>query len=294
MYHLIKMIQHAFSQWGFLGTLARFLLMKSETRRFLISKSDALDQNEKRKLLRNFDRIQSNIHCGHSPFQFVLVAQHILELHAQGAIVECGCYKGGSTAKLSILAKMTNRQLFVCDSFAGLPPPKNAQEAFLKGHGVHPDGVFAEGEYCASLEEVKTNVDRHGCIDVCTFVPGFFEKSLRDLHIAPACIVMDVDLISSARECLKYLWPRTVDNGIWFTHEACYPGYITGILDAHWWLSHLNEVPPVIFGAGSGLSECANGLAYFKKDPNGIGLRGVSSAIHKISEEDNAATYGRR
>jgi hypothetical protein len=284
MYHLINMIQHAFRQWGFLGTVARFLLMKSETTRFVVSKTNVLDENQRRKLLKDFDSIQANIHCGHSPYQFVLIAQYILELDVDGPIVECGCYKGGSSAKLSILAKMMNRQLFVCDSFAGLPPPENA-EARLKGHGAHPDGVFAEGEYCATLEEVKTNVDRHGYIDVCTFVPGFFETSLKDLRIAPACVVMDVDLISSARECLRYLWPRTNDNGLWFTHEACYPSYITGILDADWWLSHLNEVPPVIFGAGSGLSDCANGLAYFRKAPKGIGLKGCSQAIHKVSEE---------
>lgn len=247
--------------------------MKSEIRRFVASKNNVLDKKQRRRLLRDFDSIQGSIDCAHSPYQFILVAQYVSDLDVDGPIVECGCYKGGGSAKLSILAKMLNRQLFICDSFAGLPPPENAQEAHLEGHGFHLDGAFAEGEYFATLEEVKTNIDRYGYSDVCTFVPGFFETSLKDLDISPACVFMDVDLISSARECLRYLWPRTMDNGLWFTHEAGYTSYITGILDADWWLSHLNEVPPVIFGAGSGLSECANGLAYFRKAPKGIGVK---------------------
>ena len=239
--------------------------MKSETRRFLVSDRGVLDEQQKRQLLSDFSRIQANIECAHSPYQFVLIAQHILNLGVSGPIVECGCYKGGSSAKLSLLAKMTNRQLYICDSFAGLPAPRNGQEARLSGEGTHADMIFAAGEYSGTLEEVRRNITACGAIEVCTFVPGLFETSLRDLRVSPACVVIDVDLISSARECLRYLWPQTMENGLWFTHEASYPSYITGILDPDWWLYNLHEVPPVIFGAGSGLSECANGLAYFRR-----------------------------
>lgn len=262
---LVRMIQQGLGRWGLLGTVARFLLMKSETRRFLISERSTLDEQQRKKLLSDFSGIQANIECAHSPYQFVLIAQYILNLGVSGPIVECGCYKGGSSAKLSLLAKATNRQLFICDSFAGLPMPRNAEEAHLSADRTHADMIFSEGEYSGTLEEVRRNITACGAIEVCTFVPGLFETSLRDLRVRPACVVMDVDLISSARECLKYLWPQTVENGLWFTHEASYPSYITGILDPDWWSYNLHEVPPVIFGAGSGLSECANGLAYFRR-----------------------------
>jgi len=276
MKRLIHMIRYAFRRWGFLGTIARFLLVKANTKRFLASKSGILNKHQRKMLLSDFRRIQANIPCAHSPYQFVLIANRILELGVDGPIVECGCYKGGSSAKLSILAKITNRPLYICDSFAGLPRPQNTLEACLKEAENRPDGVFTEGEYCATLQEVRKNIETYGCIDVCTFVPGFFEISLKDLHISPACVFIDVDLISSARECLKHLWPVTLENGLWFTHEASYPSYVTGILDANWWVSNLNEIPPVIFGAGSGLSECATGLAYFRKVPRGIGLEGMA------------------
>jgi O-methyltransferase len=262
---IINTARYGIERWGFLGTVARFLLLKSETRRFLTEKTGAVDRNQKADLLKAFGRIQSHVHCAHSPYQFVLIAQYLLEVDVPGPIVECGCFKGGSTAKLSLLAKMTNRKLFVCDSFEGLPRPKGDNESHLAGHGTHPDVIWSEGEYCGTLDEVRRNVNDYGCLDVCTFVPGFYENSLKDLDVHPASVVMDVDLFSSARDCLQYLWPRTADNGLWFTHEASFPEYINGIMDADWWLETLHEPPPIIFGAGNGLSECASALAYFRK-----------------------------
>jgi hypothetical protein len=115
------------------------------------------------------------------------------------------------------------------------------------------------------LDEIKQNIQRFGYIDVCDFIPGFFAHSLPTINVNPACVYLDVDLISSARDCLKYLWPKTVKHGLWFTHEAFLPTYIVGILDPEWWQTTLNDTPPIIFGAGSGLSECDEGLAYFRK-----------------------------
>lgn len=261
----IGMARCAVERWGLLGAAARFLLMKSETKKFLTSGSGGFDRHQIRSLLKSFDRIHASVHCLHSPYQFVLMAKYILELDVQGPIVECGCYKGGSSAKLSILAKMTKRQLVICDSFAGLPRPQNLEEVRLERHGGNSGVIFAEGDYSATLDEVKENIRKYGCIDVCQFVPGFYAYSLGNLNINPACVAIDVDLISSARDCLKYLWPRTVKNGLWFTHEAGLPSYILGVLDPDWWRSTLHETPPVIFGAGSGLSECVTALAYFRK-----------------------------
>jgi hypothetical protein len=265
MLNLLPYAPHALKRWGLFGSAARFMLAKSETNRFASGNTGTYSERDKKKLLDRFSQIQGGLDCAHSPYQFVLIAKHLLELEAQGPIVECGCYKGGGSAKLSILAKMTGRKLFICDSFAGLP----ANAAEDTGWGEREAGtgipVWSEGLFTAQLEEVKNNVARFGESDVCTFVPGFFKDSLKDLHVSPACVFIDVDLISSARDCLKYLWPQTVPGGLWFTHEACYPNYIRAILDPEWWQDVLHQSPPVIFGAGSGLSDCATGLAYFTK-----------------------------
>ncbi len=260
-----NMARLALARWGVTGTLARFLLMRSETKKFIASGSGGLSRSRLRKLVRDFGRIQSNIQCAHSPYQFILIARSILNLDVEGPIVECGCFKGGSSAKLSLLAELTGRELVICDSFMGLPKPASDAEARLEGYGHDPGYVFSEGEYHGSLPEVRENVRNYGCLDVCSFVPGFFVDSLPDLEGSPAAVVIDVDLISSARDCLRYLWPRTAKGGVWFTHEAGFPAYVAGVMDAGWWQSELGEAPPVIYGAGSGLSECASALAYFVK-----------------------------
>src|SRR3954470_18605634 len=41
----------------------------------------------------------------------------------EGVVVECGCFKGGSTINLSLGAKLAGRELHVYDSFEGLPAP---------------------------------------------------------------------------------------------------------------------------------------------------------------------------
>jgi len=49
------------------------------------------------------------------------MVDYILREAPPGVLVECGCYQGGSSAKLCLVAAMTARKLYVCDSFQGLP-----------------------------------------------------------------------------------------------------------------------------------------------------------------------------
>lgn len=260
-----SIVRFSLDRWGFLGSLARYLMMKDELRKFLNNAKSDSDKAIRKDILKKFRRIQRKVTCVHSPYQFILMAKYILNFEIEGPIVQCGCYKGGSTSKLSLLAKHTQRILYVCDSFKGLPQPKDEKELFLKGHGDLPNYVFSIGEYKGDLEEAKENVRQYGCIEVCKFIPGLFNETLPELDVRPAFVFIDVDLISSARDCLQYLWPRLAPNGYWFTHEAIYPEYISGILDAEWWHDTLGECPPIIMGGGSGLSQIAESLAYFQK-----------------------------
>lgn len=255
------------ARYGFLGGLARYLMMQDELRKFVQRACSKDEKIFRRELIKKFSLIQKKISCAHSPYQFVLMAEYILNLKADGPIVQCGCYKGGSTAKLSLLAKKTHRHLYVCDSFKGLPIPKSKEELFLEGHGDSPNYAFSVGEYQGSLHEVQENVRRYGCVENCIFIHGLFNESLAKLDIKPAFVFIDVDFISSALDCLRHLWPKLVFYGYWFIHEAIFPRYIAGILDALWWHETLGEPPPVIIGGGSGLSPIAEGIAYFQKKP---------------------------
>ena len=65
-------------------------------------------------------------------------------------------------------------------------------------------------------------------------------------------VFTDVALVSSARDCLKSLWPRLKPGGYWFTHDASYMEYVLGTFDHKWWQETFGEPPPLVIGAGSG------------------------------------------
>jgi hypothetical protein len=215
-------------------------------------------------ILDRFAKIHRQVPCAHSPLQFAIIAERLLGLGVPGPMVQCGAFKGGSTAKLSVLAKLAGRKLYVCDSFEGLPSNEDSRQRYVS-FGDAPDYVFGAGEYAGSLDEVKRNVARAGELDSCEFVKGWFADTLPALDIRPAFVFTDVDYVSSARDCLRFLWPRMVEGGVWFTHEAMFLTYVEGIMDPQFWADELGQPPPLMIGAGSGLSAAAPSIAYFEK-----------------------------
>jgi O-methyltransferase len=226
---------------------------------FLARSSDA----RRRAIVRRFAAVESSVRSEHTPKEMLVVADYVLTAAPAGPLVECGCYLGGSTAKLSILASMTGRRLYVCDSFQGLPEVTREEHTWSTVEGVV--NPFARGQYAVTLEAVRANVQQAGALDVCEFVPGFFSETLPQLDVAPALVFADADLVSSTRDTLKHLWPRLVDRGRWYTHDANIPDLVSGIMDARWWLEEIGECPPVLWGAGYGCGFGAGGLAYAEK-----------------------------
>lgn len=53
----------------------------------------------------------------------VAIAAKLLSIpkSTRGVVVECGCWVGGSTANLSLICKLVDRELIVYDSYEGLP-----------------------------------------------------------------------------------------------------------------------------------------------------------------------------
>ncbi len=260
----IGVLQLALRQYGFLGATARFLALRDEMRRFVARGSTPTERTRRKYVLDRFAAVHAQVPCAHSPAQFAIIADHVLGFDVPGDIVQCGAFKGGSTAKLSVLAKLTNRKLFVCDSFAGLPQSPENGRTYVS-FGDQADYVFGAGEYKGTLEEVQANVERAGEPSVCEFVEGWFADTLPALQVEPAIVFIDVDYVTSARDCLRWLWPRLAPGGLWFTHEASFLTYVEGIMDPDWWMDVLHSPPPILIGGGTGLSAAAPSLAYFRK-----------------------------
>ena len=186
--------------------------------------------------------------------EHLVMAERILACPTdlEGCVVECGSYKGGSAANLSLVCGIAGRELEIFDSFAGLPPPEAGSEEnlVLAREEVH---VYAEGDFEGSLEEVQGNIRRFGDIDRCRFNQGFFEQSLPGFDRPCVLAFVDVDLRDSLETCLRHLWPLLADGCALFTHEAPHMEIAALFFDREWWRENLGCEPPGLVGAGSGL-----------------------------------------
>ena len=184
----------------------------------------------------------------------LLMAAEILNVppDMSGVLVECGCYKGGSTVNLSLVAAACGRELHVFDSFEGLPEP----DSIDAGHVVVAEqsvSTYERGAYAGTLNEVTRNVQRFGAPDACRFHRGYFSDTLPGFDEPVAFAYLDVDLASSEKECLHRLWPLLVPGGFVFTDEAHHLEIAQLFFDRHWWTSELHTAAPGLVGAGNGL-----------------------------------------
>lgn len=227
------------------------------------------DLDTRRKLLQQFRRIERHVRCDHSEKEMLVMAEFLLTSPLRGCMVECGCFQGGSSAKLSLVARVTGRKLLICDSFQGLPSPGTGDGAFAD-LSTGEESLFGEGKFASRMEIVRENVREFGDLSVCTFVPGFFQQSLPKLvndsrAFAPCFVFSDADLISSTRDVISNLWPVLQDGGRLYTHDANLIGLVKGIMDRQFWTSEVGEEPPVIFGAGYGCGFGAGTIAFMAK-----------------------------
>ncbi len=225
---------------------ARKMILKSneESIKDFMSANISLSAEERKKVLERFDEIKKNVILSHSANELIYPAKFILSItkDVEGCIVETGCYKGGSTAKLSIIAKLCNRKLYVLDSFEGLP--KDYEEGLTRteaGYSVDLKG----GEYCGSLEEVKSNIEKYGEISVCEFIKGWYKDTLPNFKQKIVAVFCDVDFEQSTRECIKYLYPQIIKGGYFFTQDAHFPRIRKLFNDENFWKNEvgINEVP---------------------------------------------------
>jgi O-methyltransferase len=190
---------------------------------------------------------KSRLETGTSFKTHLAMALKILETppEVQGVVMECGTWKGGTAANLSLVCKLTGRKLLVYDSFEGLP---------VGTPGDREAGNYEPGDYSGSLEEVRRNVARYGAIDCCEFIQGWFDQTLPNLSLPVLLAYLDVDYEASLDVCVREIWPRLVDQGYIFTDECAGTDYVALFYSERWWREHFDRTPPGLIGAGSGLA----------------------------------------
>ncbi|MEQ1787422.1 MAG: TylF/MycF/NovP-related O-methyltransferase, partial [Acidimicrobiales bacterium] len=163
----------------------------------------------------------------------------------RGVVVECGCFRGGTTANLSLACAAVGRELYVYDSFEGLPPAEDG-DVF-----ANPDGA---GWLNAQLDQVKAHVERHGAPEVCTYVKGWFSDTTPHHEPPIVLLFLDVDYQSSLTDCILNLWPKLVPRGLCFIDEYIFNDYCALFWSERFWSEHFDRTPPGLMGSGTGIS----------------------------------------
>jgi O-methyltransferase len=194
------------------------------------------------KMFLNTLRIQT----GTSYKSHLAIALKILETppEVSGDVIECGTWKGGSAANLSLVCDIVGRKLRIYDSFEGLPEGKP---------GDREAAAYDKGDYCGPLEEVKANIGKYGKIDCCEFIQGWFDDTLPDLNSPVLLAFLDVDLEASLDICVRSIWPNLTEQGYIFIDECVGVDYCALFYSEKWWDRFLDQTPPGLIGAGTGL-----------------------------------------
>lgn len=194
------------------------------------------------RMFRNTIRIRT----GTSYKTHLAMALKILETapEIQGDVIECGTWKGGSAANLSLVCHITGRRLKIFDSFEGLP---------IGEPGDREAPTYKPGDYCGTLDEVKRNISRCGAIESCEFIKGWFKDTLPKLNSPVLLAFLDVDLEASLHTCVRHIWPKLVDRGFIFIDECVGLDYCALFYSERFWQTYFNRNPPGMIGAGTGL-----------------------------------------
>jgi hypothetical protein len=134
----------------------------------------------------------------------------IVEEGVPGAIVECGCWRGGTLALIdwSLRRAGSPRSVYAVDSFEGLPPPgphdgEEAHRTFVPG--------WCRGA-AADLERAARSVG--GSASGWTVVKGWFEDTIPRLDPGPIALLhIDADWFESVNVCLTHLHRRVSHGG---------------------------------------------------------------------------------
>jgi hypothetical protein len=240
-----------------------------------IGNKHGLTINDKLSIIKKLKYSLVNVESATDFHAHILIMSRVLELNKAkncntSTVVECGTFKGATAIVLSIACKITNRKLIIYDSFEGLP---NSEREIGKRNYPHLKftGHYSKGMYSGSLEEVKKNIYIYGDLSVCEFRKGFFSKTLPRHKEKIDFLFLDVDLVSSTKDCIKYLWPYLSNNSYAFTDDACDIDVVKVWFDNKWWKKNLKLEAPGFIGSGCGLPINLNSfssLGYITKNPD--------------------------
>jgi O-methyltransferase len=139
--------------------------------------------------------------------------EEVLQNGVQGDLIEAGAWRGGASIFMRGILKaygVTDRRVWVADSFAGLPPADRVR---------YPKESTAEfhryKDLAVSLDEVRRNFERYGLLDdQVQFIKGWFRDTLPAAPIDQLAVMrLDGDMYESTMDTLVHLYPKLSPGG---------------------------------------------------------------------------------
>ena len=130
-----------------------------------------------------------------------------------GDLIETGVWRGGACILMrAVLRAMgdTSRNVWVADSFAGLPKPD--AEKYPADAG---DTLYAFKELAVSQAQVRENFQRYGLLDPqVQFLEGLFANTLPRAPIEKLSVLrLDGDMYESTMDAITALYPKLSVGG---------------------------------------------------------------------------------
>jgi len=137
----------------------------------------------------------------------------VLRGEVPGDFVETGVWRGGACIFMRAALKAhgdNSRQVWVADSFEGLPKPDGRYQQDEGDRHWKKSDVLG-----VSLEQVKANFSRYGLLDDrVRFLKGWFKDTLPSAPIETLAILrVDGDMYSSTMDALVNLYPKLSAGG---------------------------------------------------------------------------------
>ncbi|MCL4405500.1 MAG: TylF/MycF family methyltransferase [Patescibacteria group bacterium] len=201
------------------------------------------------KLVISFYKISYYVDCPHTEHEFFTIAQRILNLgpSISGVIAEAGVFHGGSTAKLSLVARLCDREIDAFDSFEGMPENNEVHGKSIYGR----EHRFPKGSHAVGLDEVRRNIAKYGDLSRADLHKGFFDVTMPGFKRPVSIACINVDLVQSTKDCLRFLYPLVSPGGLIVSQDGHFPWIIKLLGDKSFWREEINIDMPKMEGLGS-------------------------------------------
>ncbi len=133
----------------------------------------------------------------------------------EGAIIECGTWRGGMSAGMIEIASLHKTYHFF-DSFAGLPPAGERDGQKAKDYQLDTKSPAYYDNCTASLAEFQKTIALTGVsLEDVRIHQGFFEATLPRFNCPPIAVLrLDVDWYESTMICLETFWDYILPGGL--------------------------------------------------------------------------------